>query len=301
MSDTLTNTLHCRSPAKLNLFLHITGRRNDGYHELQTIFQLIDLFDELTFSLTPMSENIENPIDLADDGAISKQDNLIYRAGHALYEQAQRKHRSITGPVHVSLQKRIPMGAGLGGGSSNAATTLLALNKLWALNFNRSELADIAVTLGADVPLFVQQQSTWAEGIGEKLTPIKLEPSYFLVVTPNYHASTAKLFANPSLPRDTQPIPLPNHADAIDPIKIVTQYSNAFEHPLSQVHPAIASLLEELRQHGPSQVTGTGSSCFTVFKTLTEAEAIQHKLAPKLPHGYQLNLVQGLNDLDKYK
>ena len=182
------------SPAKLNLFLHITGRRPDGYHELQTLFQLLDWGDILTF--TP-NESGEVTLD-GDDIGIPDHENLILRAASTL-------RRNTLGAA-ISLQKRIPAGAGLGGGSSNAATTLLALNHLWRLNLPNEHLREMGAALGADVPVFVGARSAWAEGIGEILSPVTLPRRWYLILVPGCHVSTGQIFSHRQLTRNSKPI-----------------------------------------------------------------------------------------------
>lgn len=174
------------SPAKLNLFLHITGRRNDGYHNLQTLFQLLNWGDEMTFS---PNQSGQIQID-CNDQSVATEDNLAYRAA-ALLQQQTRAHQC---GVDISLQKRIPTGAGLGGGSSNAATTLLALNELWQINLDSTELMAMGRTLGADVPVFIEGHSAWAEGIGEQLTAVTLPCWDYLIVKPPYLLQHGKFF-----------------------------------------------------------------------------------------------------------
>ena len=190
----MSSTLSVLSPAKLNLFLHITGRRKNGYHELQTVFQLLDWGDGLTFTPNDSAAiTLEsNPTD------IPLEDNLIIRAARLL-------QRDDLG-AHITVDKRIPTGAGLGGGSSNAASTLLALNHLWDLQLTREQLQTIGAGLGADVPVFVGARSAWAEGVGEILTPVELAQRWYLILVPDCHVSTAQIFSHRQLTRNTIPI-----------------------------------------------------------------------------------------------
>jgi len=190
----MMTTLSLLSPAKLNLFLHITGRRPDGYHQLQTLFQLLNWGDQLHF--TPNHSGTIT-LDSADLG-IPVEENLIVRAARLL------RHGSRG--AHITLDKHIPAGGGLGGGSSNAATTLLALNHLWGLNMAPTELQALAVELGADVPVFVGARTAWAEGIGEILTPIDLPEQWFLIVVPDCHVATSEIFSHQQLTRNSPPI-----------------------------------------------------------------------------------------------
>lgn len=197
MTDTTRSLRDCLAPAKLNLFLHITGRRPDGYHALQSVFQLLDWGDRLHFTLR-------------DDGKVSRvtdvpgvpeESDLVVRAASLL-----KAHAGATLGVDIEIDKRLPMGAGLGGGSSDAATTLLALNRLWRLDLPRTTLQSLAVKLGADVPFFVFGKNAFAEGIGEALQAVELPARWFLVVTPRVHVPTAAIFSEKSLTRDSKPI-----------------------------------------------------------------------------------------------
>lgn len=269
----MATQLICSAPAKLNLFLHITGRRADGYHDLQTIFQLIDFSDTLAFKLrddnqiqlTPYFENIP------------QQQNLIYRAAKLLQQTTNSEYG-----IDIHLDKRIPLGAGLGGGSSNAATTLIALNYLWDLKFSLAELAALGLRLGADVPIFVHGLSAWAEGVGEQIWPIELPNAWYLVITPNCHVSTAKIFSDLSLTRNTPPskirtfLPEGLHNDC----EAVVRYH----------YPAVAQALDWLNKLAPARLTGSGSSIFAAFATESEAENI----ALQIPTTWNYFIAQGL-------
>jgi 4-diphosphocytidyl-2-C-methyl-D-erythritol kinase len=191
------NTLTLLSPAKLNLFLHITGRRPDGYHNLQTLFQLLDYGDTLTFTT-----NHTGRISLQPElPGVSFEQNLIIKAVRAL-----ELHKPAQTGVDILLEKRLPMGGGIGGGSSNAATALVALNYLWDCQLSKHELLAIGLQLGADVPVFINAETAWAEGVGETLLPIKTPAKWFLVVQPDCHVSTAEVFSHKDLTRDTSAI-----------------------------------------------------------------------------------------------
>lgn len=185
------------APAKLNLFLHITGQREDGYHLLQTAFQFIDRCDQLEFELNDSGEvTLLTPIEGVND-----KDNLIVRAAKLLMQQA-----GIQQGVAISLQKILPMGGGLGGGSSNAATTLVALNYLWDAGLSIQQLAQLGLQLGADVPVFIHGTAAWAEGVGEEITPISVDEPWFVVIVPDCHVSTAEIFSSSELTRDCKMI-----------------------------------------------------------------------------------------------
>ncbi len=285
------------SPAKLNLFLHITGRRSDGYHELQSAFQLIEFSDTLFFSVRGDGE-----IDLqCDDPSLAVPDNLVCRAAQAL-----RQTTGCTLGVSIHLQKKIPMGAGLGGGSSNAATTLVALNKLWQLGLSCAELEQIGLTLGADVPVFVRGVSAWAEGIGEILQPLQLPQRWFVVLNPAIHITTAELFNDRQLTRDCSPITIRGFQDG-EPTQNVFEAVVRKRH--TEVDFALASLREvaaalnlegqnshaldvqepELQESdvqelcpGP-RMTGTGSSVFLAC----ESEAMARKVLTGVYNRYK--------------
>ncbi|TNF01394.1 MAG: 4-(cytidine 5'-diphospho)-2-C-methyl-D-erythritol kinase, partial [Gammaproteobacteria bacterium] len=185
------------APAKINLFLHITGRRADGYHNLQTLFQLLDFGDQLDFEATQSCAIQVTP---ALEG-VAPDDNLIYRAARLLQEQSGCQRGAV-----IHLHKRLPMGGGLGGGSSDAATALVALNELWQLGWSREDLMSLGRQLGADVPVFIFGHSAWAEGVGEQLTELEIPPAWYLVLAPDTQVSTATIFAHQGLTRNTHPI-----------------------------------------------------------------------------------------------
>ena len=277
------STMTRLSPAKLNLFLHITGKRTDGYHDLQTVFRLLDWGDYLHFSLVDglvdidstlaIDQLCERLLRLTGAEAITSQvtDNLIFQAARALLAAAiasNKLPKQLT-PVTIELDKHLPMGAGLGGGSSNAATTLLALNEIWAFNFSQDEMINIGVTIGADVPIFIFGQDAIAMGIGEQLTAINLPDQQYLVLTPEAHVNTAKLFAHPKLQRDIAPL-------SIDTIKnqsndyvqnLNTPYHNVFTPVVTSLAPAVAEALDYLKglesqALGIARMTGSGSAVF---------------------------------------
>lgn len=252
--------LRLPAPAKLNLFLHITGRRSDGYHLLQTLFQMLDSGDELEFSA-----NQTGQIQLScNDKSLEGSDNLIYRAAMAL-----KPYAAADAGVAIVLDKKLPMGGGLGGGSSDAATTLHALNKLWQLNLSVAELAAIGLKLGADVPLFVEGYTAFAEGVGEKLTPVELPERVFLVVTPACHVSTVAVFTHPDLIRNSKAI---SKADVLNSFGAVggnwlnnSDWRNDCQPLVERLYPIVAITLQWLVEYAPSRMTGTGASLFAEF------------------------------------
>ena len=255
------STQHFPAPAKLNLFLHVTGRRSDGYHLLQTVFRFIDYGD--TVSVSPRADGqivLLNPLP-----AVPPEKDLCYRAARLL--------QSATGTsqgVDIKLEKRLPLGGGLGGGSSDAATTLLALNKLWGIGLSRSALMELGVQLGADVPVFVFGQNAWAEGVGEKLTPIALPPAWYVVLIPPLSVQTAEVFAAPELTRNTLPVTM----SAFSGGGSAGQFHNDLEPVVSARYPAVAQHLKWLRQYGDARMTGSGACVFAAFSTEHEARDV---------------------------
>ncbi len=265
------------APAKLNLFLHVTGRRADGYHTLQTVFQLIDLCDWLDFELRP-----DGQLTLADDSGVPAEENLVLRAARAL-----QAHANAGAGAHITLRKHIPQGGGLGGGSSDAATTLLALNRLWALHLPQDVLAEIGLQLGADVPFFLLGQNAWAEGIGDQLTPLELPQRWFLVMHPGPGVSTPAVFRHPDLTRNT-------------PDAIITDFAQQWQAGSFFGHNDLQGVAVKLENSVQlaldllpnSRMTGSGACVFAAFDTPARANAAS--VAVKLPDGMQAWVVQGL-------
>lgn len=273
-------TLSLPAPAKLNLFLHITGRRPDGYHELQTLFQFLDFADTLTFTL----ENRPGVRVSPEIAGLDPRDNLVFRAAEILQSQTS----SALPGVSILVDKKIPMGGGLGGGSSNAATTLLGLNHLWQLGLSLDALAALGLKLGADVPVFVKGQAAWAEGIGEKLTPADPPEDWFLVLVPNCNISTAKIFQHQRLTRDTRRSRIAPAFDGNHP-----DYKNDCEAVVCSLYPEVAASIEWLRsQSGNARLTGTGACIFSRLPTESRALAVlQNK-----PSGIKGFVAKGLNN-----
>ena len=248
------------SPAKLNLFLHITGRRDDGYHELQTLFQFLDHGDTLT--LTPRDDGA---IHLYPDiDGVPTEQNLIVRAARRLQEATG----TFLG-ADILLDKQLPMGGGLGGGSSNAATTLVGLNHLWQARLDEDQLADLGLALGADVPVFVRGQAAFGEGVGEKLTPVQVPEDWFVVLKPDVEISTAEIFSNPGLTRNTPRIKI---APAFE--GDASGYRNDCEDVVKQLYPEVKNSLDWLSTFGPARLTGTGACIFGRFPTEAEARNV---------------------------
>jgi 4-diphosphocytidyl-2-C-methyl-D-erythritol kinase len=261
------------APAKLNLFLHVVGRRPDGYHLLQTVFRLIDYGDTLGFKVR-------------DDGAIIRhgqipgvtpEQDLCVRAARLL-----KQHAGCAQGVEIFLEKRLPLGGGLGGGSSDAATTLLALNRLWGLSLARAELQGLALQLGADVPVFIFGQSAFAEGVGETLQPIELPPAWYVVLVPPVQVSTAGIFGSPELTRNTIPIRMSDFSSG--------QMGNDLEPVVCAKYPVVAEYLSWLGSFGKARMTGSGACVFAEFTSEREARKVfSHK-----PEAMQGFVAQGL-------
>ena len=255
------NAFTLPSPAKLNLFLHITGRRPDGYHELQTLFQFLDYGDDITF--TPHAEPGVHLAESLPD--VPDEQNLLLRAANALISEASSALPGVT----LAIDKRLPMGGGLGGGSSNAATVLLGLNHYWQLGLDLDRLAEIGLALGADIPVFVRGHSAFAEGVGEKLTPANPPEDWFVVLKPDCNISTGKIFSEEGLTRDTPKIKIRPafEGDA-------SRYRNDCEDVVRELYPEVNQSLEWLSQFGPARLTGTGACIFGRFPTESAARII---------------------------
>ena len=258
-------TLTVQSPAKLNLFLHITGRRPDGYHNLQTLFQFVDLCDILEFEPTDDSE-----ITLAPQiTGIRTEENLIYRAAILL-----KSHTNSSQGARIKVQKHLPMGGGMGGGSSNAATTLVALNHLWQTGLTRAQLCELGLRLGADVPIFIHGHAALAEGVGERFVDANIPEPWYLIAAPDCHASTAELFQEKQLTRDSKLIRIRDFLDGGG--------HNDFEPVLRKRFPLIDRCLTLMNSEGQAKVTGSGACLFIECKDKADAEAKQLALTSKM-------------------
>ncbi len=277
----MNSTLSLISPAKLNLFLHITGRRADGYHQLQTVFQLLNYGDQLDFTLID-DDRIQLTPALP---GVNFDDNLIVRAAKALLP-----YKSTNQGVSINVEKRLPMGGGIGGGSSNAATTLLALNHLWQCRLNGQALSEIGLTLGADVPVFVQGRTAWAEGVGEKLEPLDLATNWFLVVQPDCHVSTATIFSHKDLTRDTPAIKVAAFLEGGG--------HNDCQPLVRKLYPEVNECLQWLEESGyQPRMTGTGACVFVSFQNADSAFKAQTKIADLRVNGSTVKsfVAQGIN------
>jgi 4-diphosphocytidyl-2-C-methyl-D-erythritol kinase len=261
------------SPAKLNLFLHIVGRKSNGYHELQTIFQLLDYADTLTFQAKASPQIISS-----NTLNIPLEQNLIYKAALCL-----QTHTGINKGAIINIEKRIPIGGGLGGGSSNAATTLLALNYLWKTGLSIDALAELGKTLGADVPVFVRGYSAWGEGIGEDLTPVTLRENCYVVLTPRSSVSTPDIFTQEGLTRNTLPITMRDFLSG--------DTHNDLEVIVRKLHPEVDGAIRWLSQFSAARMTGSGASVFASFPDKLAAQAVLDQL-PSIYNGF---IAKGVN------
>ena len=255
------------APAKLNLFLHITGRRADGYHRLQTVFRLLDWGDTVHLRLRD-----DGGIHRVGESAVgvAEADDLLVRAAKLLQKEA-----NIAQGVDIGIEKRIPAGGGFGGGSSDAATVLSVLSRLWGLDWPVDRLARLGLTLGADVPVFVYGHNAWAEGVGDVITPVDLPPAWYVLAFPGVHAPTAGLFQADDLTRDSAPATIANFLSG-------SLSGNAFEPVLRKRENAVDTVLNALSIIGTPRLTGSGSGCFVEFATRDEAMDALQRLPAQL-------------------
>ena len=264
------------APAKLNLFLRIVGRRPDGYHRLQTVFQLLDWGDKLRLRVR---EDGRIRREATEGYAVPEVEDLVVRAAKLLKSESKT-----TLGVDIVVEKRIPLGGGFGGGSSDAATVLVALDHLWGTGLGEARLAVLGLALGADVPVFVRGRSAWAEGVGELLTPLELPPASYLLVDTGVSVPTAELFQAPDLTRDAPAATITDFASG-------PSLGNAFEPVLRRRSQAIAMALDTLAQFGAAALTGTGGGCFARFDARAEAEAA----LARLPTGMRAWVADGVD------
>jgi 4-diphosphocytidyl-2-C-methyl-D-erythritol kinase len=270
------------APAKLNLFLHVLGRRDDGYHLLQGVFVLIDRCDTLRVRARPdglLRRVSELP-------GVPPQDDLVVRAA-ALLKEASGTDLG----ADIEVAKRIPMGGGLGGGSSDAATTLLALDRLWNTGFGAEALGELGAGLGADVPFFIFGGSAWVEGIGDRLRALDLPQRWYLVLTPPIAVATASVFTAPELTRDTEPLKMEDFS-AQQWFPTERGFRNDLEAVVTARHPEVRDHLAWLRSHGDARMTGSGSCVFAAFDSREAAQAILDRLPPPMSGFIAQGLVQ---------
>lgn len=273
------------APAKINLFLHIVGQRSDGYHLLQTAFRLLDYYDTIHIKTTD-NGTIKRVNDVP---GVPEAQDLCVRAALLL-----QKHTGCQLGAEILVDKKIPMGGGLGGGSSDAATVLLALNQRWQLNLPREELLTLGLQLGADVPFFIYGSNAWAEGVGEQLQALTLHDAYYVVLTPNVHVSTAQIFANKQLTKNTIPKTMSDFSGAckLSATNLSHLFTNDLEKVVCNEHPAVLESLEWLKQFGDARMSGSGASVFLETKNQALALAIGQQ-KPAHVRGF---VAKGLNE-----
>ena len=259
---------HWPAPAKLNLFLQITGRRDDGYHRLQTVFRLLEWGDSLKLRVRKDGLIVRHGESVK---GVAEADDLVVKAAKLLRSEAK-----IAEGAEICVEKRIPAGGGFGGGSSDAATVLVALNCLWGLDFDQDRLAGLGLRLGADVPVFVRGDNAWAEGVGEVLTPIRLPHACYVLADPGIHVPTGELFQAPDLTRNAAPAKIADFVSG-------NLLGNAFEPVLRRREPAIEAVFAALSRIGTPRLTGSGSGCFVEFSDRASAEAALAELPEGLP------------------
>ena len=269
--------LSCPAPAKLNLFLHVVGRRPDGYHLLQTLFRFIELHDTLHFMLR--DDGVVRRINTIE--GVTEEQDLCARAARLL----QGETGCALG-VDIEVEKRIPMGGGLGGGSSDAATTLIALNRLWSLGLSRRRLMQLGLRLGADVPVFVFGENAFAEGVGEELQAYPLPEAWYVVLFPPVHVPTAEIFAHPELTRDTVSITM----RALLKSQLEQQLQNDLQSVVCGIYPEVGHYIIWLGDFGRAMMTGSGACVFAGFASRDQAEAVLQQL----PDGMRGVIAQGL-------
>jgi len=257
----MNESLILRAPAKLNLMLHITGRRDDGYHLLETVFQFIDLADRIEFSTNDTGKILR----LQGNSPVEAAEDILLAAANLLHTRFQ-----VDKGISIDIDKRIPVGGGLGGGSSDAATCLLALNQLWRLGLSLDQLAGIGLELGADVPVFVHGRAAWATGIGEVLQPVELEEPIYLVIDPKVAVSTAQIFAAQELTRNSDPLT----------IRAFLRGSgcNVCEPVVRNLYPQVAEAIDWLSQYAAARMSGTGACVFAAIDSLEQAEVVKSRV-----------------------
>ena len=267
------------APAKLNLFLHVVGRRPDGYHELQTVFQFVDLADRV--HITRRNDTVVRRT--TSIPGVDEADDLVIRAARIL-----RDASGVEEGVDIAVEKRIPLGGGLGGGSSDAASTLVGLNRLWHLGMDADRLAELAVKIGADVPVFVRGLAAWAEGVGERLVPLTLERPWYVLILLPFPVSTAAVFHAPALTRNTPRIRMSallgggseTPETPVDVGRLLAATRNDCEAVVRQLHPEVGEAIDWLSRHGQARMTGTGATVFAPLSNREQAVEIANSVPP---------------------
>lgn len=273
------SSLHgCPAPAKLNLFLHVTGRRPDGYHLLQSVFQLIDKSDTLDFDLRAD----ERIVRVNEVPGVPEDQDLIVRALRALQAEFQRRHGRLPPGIDVRIDKRLPMGGGLGGGSSDAATALMAANHLWQAGLSDAELMAIGLPLGADIPFFLFGETAFAEGVGEALQAVPGPDCWYVVIEPGVSVPTAAIFTAPDLTRNTKPVRIADFLGHQAESKDSAGFGkNDLQDVAVRLFPPVAEAVEWLGGHGAARMTGSGACVFSAFSTEQEAEQVLKQVPAK--------------------
>jgi 4-diphosphocytidyl-2-C-methyl-D-erythritol kinase len=268
----------CPAPAKLNLFLHVTGRRPDGYHLLQSVFQLIDHGDTLHFDLRAD----ERIVRTSDVPGVPEEQDLIVRALRALQGEYVKRHGRLPPGIDVAVDKRLPMGGGLGGGSSDAATALMAANHLWQAGLSDAELMALGLPLGADIPFFLFGETAFAEGVGEELQAVAGQDAWYVVIEPGVAVPTVAIFTADDLTRDSKPITIADFSRGqIESQGLIGFGKNDLQDVAARLFPPVAEAVEWLRQHGAARMTGSGACVFCAFSSEQEAESVVQQVPTK--------------------
>jgi 4-diphosphocytidyl-2-C-methyl-D-erythritol kinase len=274
----LTSLHGCPAPAKLNLFLHVTGRRADGYHLLQSVFQLIDHGDTLDFDL----REDERIVRVNEVPGVPEEQDLIVRALRALQAEYQRRFKKLPPGIDVRIEKRLPMGGGLGGGSSDAATALMAANYLWQAGLSTAELINIGLPLGADIPFFLFGETAFAEGVGEDLQAVPGPDCWYVVIEPGVSVPTAAIFTAPDLTRNTKAVTVADFLERNSGSQDSVGFGkNDLQDVAARLFPPVAEAIEWLGNHGAARMTGSGACVFSAFSTEQEAEQVLMQVPAK--------------------
>ncbi|MYN46593.1 4-(cytidine 5'-diphospho)-2-C-methyl-D-erythritol kinase [Pseudoduganella sp. FT93W] len=274
----MTSLKHCPAPAKLNLFLHVNGRRPDGYHLLQTVFQMVDHGDSLDFTLRD-DEQIVRVTELA---GVPQECDLIIRAARLLQAEVQRRTGHLPRGVDIAINKVLPMGGGLGGGSSDAATTLMVLNHLWQAGLSRDELMAMGLPLGADIPFFIFGQTAFAEGVGEALQPVQAADCWYVVIEPGVEVPTAAIFSSEHLTRDTPPVIISDFSSYLENRNGLKEFGkNDLQQVATQLYPPVAEAVAWLAAYGDARMTGSGACVFCALASEAEAESVLKQVPAK--------------------
>ena len=274
----MTELKNCPAPAKLNLFLHVNGRRADGYHLLQTVFQLIDHGDTLHFTLR--DDTVLRRV--TDMPGVPEESDLIIRAARLLQAEVLRRQGALPRGVDIAIDKILPMGGGLGGGSSDAATTLMALNKLWNAGLDRQELMALGLPLGADIPFFIFGQTAFAEGVGEAMRPVRAADCWYVVIEPGVAVPTAAIFCSEYLTRDTPPVIITDFSSHLENRNGLKGFGkNDLQQVATSLFPPVAEAIEWLGAYGDARMTGSGACVFSAVATEAEADAVLEKVPAK--------------------